>query len=139
MFKQVISATCMACLVIGATPVTADPDAGAYLAARQADNANDFSVSTHYLTKALQADPTNIVIAENAMRSLIALGQIDRAEPIARAMVAQGNNNLIATLTLSIVNAKAGNWSGILEELDTGHSISPLVDGLSRAWAHLGE
>jgi tetratricopeptide (TPR) repeat protein len=138
-FKQVISATCMACLVIGATPVTADPDAGAYLAARQADNANDFSVSTHYLAKALQADPTNIVIAENAMRSLIALGQIDRAEPIARAMVAQGNNNLIATLTLSIVNAKAGNWSGILEELDTGHSISPLVDGLSRAWAHLGE
>lgn len=138
-FKQAISATCLACLVIAAAPVTADPDAGAYLAARQADNANDFMVSTQYLTKALQADPTNLAIAENAMRSLIALGQIDRAEPIARAVVEQGNNNLIATLTLSIANAKAGNWTGILEELDAGRSISPLVDGLSRAWAHLGE
>ncbi len=139
MFKQVISATWLSFFVMGAMPVVADSDAGAYLAARQADSANDFAASVLYLTKALQADPTNVVIAENTMRALIALGQVDRAEPIARAMVAQGENNLIATLTLIIVNTKAENWSGILAELDAGHTISPLVDGLSRAWAYLGD
>lgn len=138
-FKQIISATCLACLVVGAAPVAADPDTGAYLAARQADNANDFAASAQYLTKALLADPTNVVIAENTMRALIALGQIDRAAPIAREMIDQGNDNLIATLTLMIVNAKADNWSAILQDLDAGPAISPLVDGLARAWAYLGE
>ena len=126
-------------MIWGAVPAAADPNAGAYLAARQADSVNDFTSSARFLTKALLADPTNVVLQENAMRALIALGQIERAVPVAQAMIDQGHDDSIAHLTLNIADVKAGNWTNLLAALDAGRSISPLVDGLSKAWAHLGD
>ena len=139
MFKRAFTATCLACMIWGAVPAAADPNAGAYLAARQADSVNDFTSSARFLTKALLADPTNVVLQENAMRALIALGQIERAVPVAQAMIDQGHDDSIAHLTLNIADVKAGNWTNLLAALDAGRSISPLVDGLSKAWAHLGD
>ncbi len=138
MLKRVFTAACFACVLSGTGPAVADPDAGAYLAGRQADSVNDFTTSARFLTKALLADPTNVVLQENGMRALIALGQIDRAVPVAQAMIDQGHDNPIAYLTLSMADVRAGNWAELVAALDTGRNISPLVDGLSLAWAHLG-
>jgi tetratricopeptide (TPR) repeat protein len=137
-FKHAIFTACAAGFLSSTTPVFADPNAGAYLAARQAANANDFAIGTQFLTQALLADPTNPILMENAVRSLIALGQPDRAVTVAAAMVAQGQDNPIAFLTLTLADVKAGDWGAVLASLDAGRSISPLVDGVTRGWAHLG-
>jgi tetratricopeptide (TPR) repeat protein len=136
--KRVFSAACLACVLSSAGPANADPDPGSYLAARQADKVNDFATSSRFLTRALLADPTNVVLMENAMRSLISLGEVDRAVPVAQAMVDQGHVDPVAYLTLSMADARAGNWTDMLDALNNGRSISPLVDTLSMAWAHLG-
>lgn len=126
-------------MMASAGPVLAEPDAGAYLAARQATIANDFARSAQYFTKGLIADPGNAYMLENAMTSLISLGQFETALPIAQAMVDRGLSNPLANLAISVGDVKSGNWRGIFDALEQGRNIGPLVDGLSQGWAHLGQ
>lgn len=99
---------------------------------------NDFSYGARYFTKGLISDPENAALLENAMASYIALGQIERATPIAEAITAYGYDSQVANLTLGIAAAKTGDWDAIFAALEQGHSVGPLVDGLSQGWAHLG-
>lgn len=137
-FKRTISAACLAGLTLGATPVVADIDAGAYLAARQAIMANDFTTTARYLTKGLLADPDNRLLQETTLGALVALGQFTRAVPVAQTLLAAGSDSPVVFLTLSAQEAKAGDWDALLSALDNGRNIGPLVDNLSRGWAHLG-
>lgn len=139
MLKRSISAAVLACVISGSGPVAADPDAGSYLAARQAGQANDFVAASRYFTKSLVADPGNAFLLENAMMSLVALDQMDRAIPVAQAMVDRGQNAQIAHLILKVADFKAGRWQNIFAALEQGRSVGPLVDGLSQGWAHLGQ
>lgn len=136
--KRAISAACLAALALGASPAAAEPDLGAYLAARQATIANDFTASARYLSKGLLSDPNSRLLQETTLSALVALGQFDRAEPVARTLVAQGSDSPVVFLTLSAIEAKAGDWDALLAALDNGRDIGPLVNELSRAWAHLG-
>jgi tetratricopeptide (TPR) repeat protein len=138
-FKQSIFITAFACLIAGTTPAAAGPDAGAYLAARQAGVANDFDTAARYFTQGLIADPTNTFLLENAMTTFIALGQVDQAVPIAQTIVDQEQDSQVAHLILSVADVKAGDWDNIFAALEQGRSIGPLVDGLSQGWAHLGQ
>jgi tetratricopeptide (TPR) repeat protein len=138
-FKQSIFITAFAGLIAGTTPAAADPDAGAYLAARQAGIANDFDAASRYFTQGLIADPTNAFLLENAMTTFIALGQIDRAIPVAQTIVDQGQDSQVAHLILSVADMRAGDWGHVFAALEQGRSIGPLVDGLSQGWAHLGK
>ncbi len=137
--RRSISAAVLACMIFPANVVAADPDAGAYLAARQASVANDFAAGAQYFTKGLIADPSNAFLLENAMTSYIALGQIERALPIAQVIVDRGYESQVAHLALSAAAAKAEDWSAIFSGLEQGRNVGPLVDGLSQAWAHLGQ
>ncbi len=137
--KRSISAIALACLLSPATQVIADPDAGAYLAGRHAGAANDFAAGARYFTKSLASDPANGFLLENAMTSFIALGQVDRAIPVAEAIVDTGAQSQIANLILSARAAKTGEWGEIFAALEQGRGVAPLVDGLSQGWAHLGE
>lgn len=139
MFKRSISAAFLAFVVTGTSPAVADPDAGSYLAARQAGLLNDFAVASRYFTKSLLADPGNAYLLENAMTSFIALDQMDRAIPVAQAMVDRGYDSQIAHLTLKIADFKAERWEDIFKALEQGRNVGPLVDGLSQGWAHLGQ
>jgi tetratricopeptide (TPR) repeat protein len=138
-FKRSISAAVLACLISGSGAAHAEPDAGSYLAARQDGITNDFAVASRYFTRGLIADPSNAYLLENAMTTFVALGQVERAVPVAQVMVDQGYESTIANLTLSVVDAKAGNWDGIFDALEAGRNVGPLVDGLSQGWAHLGQ
>ncbi|EBA13696.1 TPR domain protein [Roseobacter sp. CCS2] len=128
-----------ALLISGAQPVTAGPDAGAYLAARQAGLANDFGQAARHFTESLKADPANPFLLENAMTSYIALGDIGRAIPIAQTIVDNEYDSQIAHLTLMIADAKADDWAAIFNGLEMGRSVGPLVDRLAIGWAHLGQ
>ncbi|MFN3663061.1 tetratricopeptide repeat protein [Yoonia sp.] len=138
MFRKTLSAGVIAMMLAPAAPVLAQADFGAYLAGRQASNDNDFAAGVRYFTKALQGDPENPYLLENALAAYVALGQFEPAETLAREIVAQGHASQIADLVINVADARSGNWDGIFDALEGGRSIGPLVDGLTQAWAHMG-
>jgi len=119
-------------------PALADGNAGAYLAARQASFASDFEAAADYYTRALLRDPANLSLLENALTSHVALGQADRAVPIARRILQTGAASQIANLVMISDAAARGEWDQILTDLDAGQSVGPLYDGLARAWSYVG-
>ena len=137
--RRSISAIAFACVLFPAPAAIADPNSGAYLAGRQAGTDNDFAAGARYFTKSLLADPNNAFLLENVLTSNLALGQVDRAVPIAQSIVDQGIQSQIANLVLIASAAKSGEWSAIFTALEQGRVVAPLVDGLSQGWAHLGE
>ncbi len=130
--------TTVLAIALPSAPVVADADVGAYLAARQADMANDFTASTRYFTQSLMADPTNPYLLENAVLSFAGLGEFERAAVIADQMVDSGLTSQLAHLVRNVQAAKTGNWDRILSDLETGREIGPLIDALSQAWAKVG-
>ncbi|MEJ8561713.1 tetratricopeptide repeat protein [Yoonia sp. GPGPB17] len=137
--KRIFVGAIAALVIAGANPAAADQDAGAYLAARQAGLANDFAQASQYFAQSLLTDPSNPYLLENAMTSFLALGDVSRAIPVAQSIVDDGYDSQIANLTLMIAAAEAGDWASIFNSLEMGHSVGPLVDGLAKGWAHLGQ
>jgi tetratricopeptide (TPR) repeat protein len=136
--RQTLIAGMIAGLCAQAVPALAQAELGAYLAGRQAAGANDFAQGARYFGTALRADPGDPVLLESTLTSFVALGDFDKAEVIARDMVRRGLPSQIADLVVNVADAKAGNWYGIFESLESGRSVGPLVDGLTQGWAHLG-
>ncbi len=101
--------------------------------------AHDFGHGARYFTKGLLSDPGNALLLENAMTSYIALGQVERAIPIAQTIIDFGYQSQIANLMHSIAAVKAGDWDAVFAALEHGRSVGPLVDGLAQAWAHMGK
>ncbi|SFR59864.1 TPR repeat-containing protein [Yoonia tamlensis] len=117
----------------------AEPDAGAYLAGRQAVFDSDFTTSARYLAKGLLADPSNEALLELSMTANVALGLMEAAAPPAQAMADLGLPSQVAHIVLQVADIKEHNWDGVFLALEQGRGISPLIDGIAQAWAHLGQ
>lgn len=124
---------------IPASPLWAEADAGAYLAARQANMGKDFAAGALYLTQSLLADPTNPNLLENALIAYVGLGSIEQAAVIANQMIDGGIDSQLANLVRNIHFAHTDNWDQMLADLESGREIGPLVDTLSQAWAQVGK
>jgi len=124
-------------LTLPATPARAD--AGAYLAARAAGQTSDFEAAATWFLKALRDDQTNPALLENALTSLIILGEMDRALPLAEALRDSRASSQTAHLLLLGEAARQGDWRGVLSALEAGQTVGPVVDGLARAWAYVGQ
>jgi tetratricopeptide (TPR) repeat protein len=120
-------------------PVAATPDLGAYLAARQAGLTQDYDAAATYFGKALTRDPGNPALRENTVTAQIAVGRVEDALPVARAMQADGQNGQMANMVLLAEAARTENWDRIFDLLDAGHGVGPMIDGLTRAWAFVGK
>ncbi|WP_245306250.1 tetratricopeptide repeat protein [Roseovarius aestuariivivens] len=127
-----------ATLAATAIPATATEDVGAYLAARQASYANDFSAAARYLSEAITRDSSNPALLENAVIAYMALGDIDRAATVAQKIDAEGLQSQVAFMALIVEDIEAGNYDAVLERLEAGRGIGQLADGLTRAWVQLG-
>ncbi|WP_204353973.1 tetratricopeptide repeat protein [Yoonia maritima] len=138
MLKRLLSAVAVSYLLSSGSAVLADPNAGAYLAGRQAVHDHDYGSGARYLTEGLLSDPSNPYLLDRAMTSYVALGQMDQAISIAQAIVDQGFNSQVAHLVLQMADVKSENWDGIFQALEQGRTVSPLIDGIAQAWAHLG-
>lgn len=125
-------------VVVPAAPVAAQGNAGAYLAARHASFGSDFAAAANYYTRALMRDPGNLSLMENGLTAFVALGQVDRALPIARRLSGSSSTSQIANLVLLSDSARVEDWDGILQGLADGQSVGPLFDGLLEGWAHVG-
>ncbi|SMX42738.1 tetratricopeptide repeat protein [Octadecabacter ascidiaceicola] len=121
-----------------AYPVTADPNAGAYLAARQAGMIGDYSAASDYFHDALLSDANNLSLMEQTITAFVGTGEIQSAAGIARPFLEAGGESQIANIALMAQAARAQDWGAIFELIEAGHEVGPLIDGLSQAWAYVG-
>ncbi|MEO1733812.1 MAG: tetratricopeptide repeat protein [Pseudomonadota bacterium] len=121
-----------------APPVSAENNAGAYLAGRVAIANSDFSAASQYYTRALSRDPGNPGLLENAALAQLALGQLDRGVAIAEVMEANGLRSQVAHMTMVAHLVNEGDYAALLARDPETQGIGPLVDGLISAWSHFG-
>ena len=122
-----------------AAPAGADPSAGAYLAARQAETDHEFATASMYFTAGLLADPRNAAMLDSAQRMYAGAGDLAQAVAMARELVAAGQGNSVAHLLMNVADVQAGDWDAVLAGFEDGRQIGPLVDGIAVGWAHVGK
>lgn len=131
----------LACL--GGTPVLAEGNTGAYLAARHAAINNDISQAATYFTRALAADPANVALMEQAVLYKIADGRVAAAVPLARALVAKEPDHRIGQLLLVTENFRQGEAQEAADRLEKhgDKAFNTVTSKLLAGWAafDLGE
>ncbi len=132
--------TCAAALLLSTAPLaTAEGLAGAYLAGRAATYDSDFSASARYYTRALVRDPQNVTLMESLVYAQLALGDVKSALPVARRMWDEGVRSQVANIVMAGSFALEDDYAALLARDEEQFEISPLVDGLLDAWAHMGQ
>ncbi|GGO54667.1 Tetratricopeptide repeat-containing protein [Roseovarius pacificus] len=140
MTSKPLSALFLAALVqVLPLPAVADEAVGSYLAARQARYDYDFAAAARYFTQALTEDPSNPAILENAVVANMALGQFDRAIPIAHKMEADDLRSQISHMVLIAESAAQEDYDALLTRIEDARGMGPLADGLIAAWSYLGK
>ncbi|MDP3341579.1 tetratricopeptide repeat protein [Frigidibacter sp.] len=134
----IASASALALSLATAVRAEGEVAAGPYLAARVASGHSDYREAATYYTQALARDPSNPLLLESAILAQLGLGEIQRAVPVATALLAGGRESQVADLVLLVDLAKRGEFDAALERLEAGTTVGPLVEGLFRAWAELG-
>ena len=135
---KILTAGAIAALLQGiALPALADINVGAYLAARQARYQNDFDAAAQYYSQALIRDAANPVILESTAIAFMALGDIDRAVPVARQIEEQDLQSQVAFMALIAEDVAAGNHDAVIERIEGGQGVGQLADGLIMAWTEL--
>jgi tetratricopeptide (TPR) repeat protein len=124
---------------VGAPQAFAQSVSGAYLAGRQATSQNDFSNASTYFVKALARDRTNPELMEGAVLSLLALGEIQKAVPIAKAIEQLELRSQTASMVLIADLVMNQDFDGVIALAGDNGGIGPLVDTLVSAWAKLGQ
>jgi len=113
---------------------------GSYLAANLAKGSNDTSGAATFYRSALQLDPNNAVLIEQAFQTEAAAGNWERAVPLARQLVAKDADNRMAHLLLGLDAFKRSNYTKADEEFRKASDgpIGELTSTLARAWAAAG-
>jgi Flp pilus assembly protein TadD len=137
-FRQVALLVGLAGVLAAPLPAVAGSFSGAYLAARQAQFANDYSTAARYFTIALTRDPSNISLMEELVLAQVALGQFERAAVVARQMEANGHKSQIGQMALAAVEGAEGAYDALIARADAQRLMGDLVDRLVKAWALVG-
>lgn len=139
-FFAILAAFAVSATVI--SPLTAPPVqagvAGPYLAARHAGFQTDFRAAARYFELAYAEDRGNPALMEAVVAAQMSLGNFERAELFADALLSGGRNSQLAYMARMVRAGEADDFAAILEQLDNGGTVGPLVDGLVRGWAELG-
>ncbi|MEM9580140.1 MAG: tetratricopeptide repeat protein [Pseudomonadota bacterium] len=123
---------------MSAAPALADLAPGAYLAARSAAVNGDFDAAARNFTQALARDPSNPELLENAAVSMLALGDLERAEVIAKQIVDLDQRSQVAHMILVARAASVEDYDTVLQRVSSDRGVGPLVDGLLRSWSLVG-
>ena len=108
------SSLTLVALIATMIPAQAD-NAGSYLAARSAMISSDYDEASQYYARALQRDPLNPQLLENATNAFVGLGNVERAAVFAERLLATGEASQIAGLTLIGEYARNGEWDAALD------------------------
>lgn len=139
MFKHVLTGIATLLLTSTFVPLAlADANAGAYLAGRNAAVNSDYREAARYYTNALARDPQNIELIESAALAQLSLGEVEKAQTLARMLEAQNRSSQVARMVVTSELAQAEDYAALLERAPDTSGIGPWVDGLVKAWAQLG-
>ena len=82
-------------------------------------------------------------LQDGALVSMVSAGQMDDAATMAQGLVDGGRTTELAGLVTRAALARKGDWAGVLAMLDkmpsTPGGAGPLMDGMTRAWAEMGD
>ena len=135
----ILLATVSTVQIGSAGPAQADGLVGAYLAGRSATQDSDFAAAAQYFTRALVRDPANPNLMESLVYTQLALGNLKAAVPVAQRMQDSGLRSQVANIVAAAHAGQTGDFATILDRDLENEQISPLVDGLLTAWAHMGQ
>ncbi len=116
----------------------ANGHSGAYLAGRHASLSNEFSKASEYNARVLGFDQENQIAFDNLMLSYIALGQVQRAVPVAQSFLNKDKNSQISDLVVLTDLIKNNEFQEILSAIGDTIDVNSLVNGLIQAWAEAG-
>lgn len=113
--------------------------AGAFLAAKSANIANDYTEAAYYYTQAMIAEPENGFIMQGAMFAFVAAGDVPAGAAIARKMAAAGYSDEYAHTVMIAAAMERSDFDATLGLLaDTSFEMNPLVSQLVTGWALVG-
>lgn len=117
----------------------ADTGAGSYLAGRQAIYESDYGAAARYYTRALRYDPQNAKLQESVLLARLALGEVIKALPIAQTIEEADLPSQAARMTIAANLIAEGKLDELLARDPESQGVGPLVDGLTMAWAYMGQ
>jgi Flp pilus assembly protein TadD len=127
------------------TPAQAQPaaealrDPGAYLAAREAGFARDFTQAVPYLERLLAGNPDDASVRERLIVALMALGRFPRAADLAHGLARTAPGNPAAALARIAQGFANRDFAQVLALTDGAIPNPAPIDRLAAAWAHLGQ
>jgi len=133
--KPLFQIALAASLLISPAPGFTQGLAGAYLAANQANAVNDYAAAADFYSKALKQDPNDAYILQNALLSLVALGETDNAVELAKQITTLKFGSQLSDLVLLVSDVKNQEYDAALNILaETNDRLSPLLRGLLKGW-----
>lgn len=113
--------------------------AGAYLSANHANSVNDYARAAEYYAKALQQDPDDAFILQNALLSHVISGEMEGAVELAKDIQTLDFGSQLSDLIVFASDAKKQNFKQALDLLEKSKSnLSPLLYGLVKGWVLVG-
>lgn len=125
--------------LLGSTPLAADIDSGAYLAARQAGIDGNYTAAANYFRSALLSDANNLELMDQTITAFVGTGEITSAASIATSFFKAGGASQIANIAIMAEAARSGDWDAIFDMLEADREVGPLIDGLAQGWAYMGK
>lgn len=139
MLKHILTGVAALLLSAAFAPATqADVSAGPYLAGRTAALNSDFREAARYYTAALARDPKNASILESTILAQLSLGEVAKAQTLARILDEQNTNSQVARMVITAELTENGDYAALLERAPDTSGIGPWVDGLVKAWSRVG-
>ena len=130
----------MAALLVPLAPMAqAQGFAGAFLAAKSANIANDYPEAAFYYTRAMIGQPENGFIMQSAMFAYVAAGDVPAGSAIATKMTAAGFRDEYAQSVLIASAMGRQDYNAALALLrDPEFEIHPLISQMAMGWALIG-
>jgi len=137
-YLPALLALCLATSPLSAAAQASVDFAGPFLAARAAESAGDFAAAARYSLLALNADPENLFLQEDALLSQVAMGDMEAALPLAKSMQTGPDGSQMAALVLLADAAERADYAAVQALVAAGTNTGPLLDGLMQSWAYVG-
>ena len=122
-----------------ALPALSDTGSGAYLAGRQAVYQSDYTSAEKYYARALRADPENGKLLENVVVARLALGEVERALPIAQSIEELDLPSQAAKMVIMANLIADDKLDDLLARDPETQGVGPLIDGLVLGWAYVAQ
>jgi tetratricopeptide (TPR) repeat protein len=119
-----------------AVPVETRSWLGNYLAGRFAAKQYDVPAAAAFYRRAMEKDPGNAGLIDQAFQMEASRGNWARAEPLAKELAKLQPGNRLAQAFLGLVAFKAGRYAEAEEHFTGGaaHPIGELTNAVARAW-----